>query len=220
LVRENVFGDPVTVHLALALDVYTHSICAFRLALVSGSSVDVAMVLRDVMLPLPMREEWGEDMEWPYPGLPAAMVSEFAGYEVAGLPFFTPETVTSDHGSVYRNHHLVDVQEAMGCRILSARVLRPQGKAAVERVFGGIRSLVFEKLPGYPPRLRCESGRQSAEPLSGVPSPTAPGCETRLADWSSVWSAPCGSIVAAQCSAQRARGFRAWRASCPSGVSS
>jgi hypothetical protein len=149
MVRENVFGDPVTVHLTLALDVYTHSICAFRLTLVSDSSVDVAMVLRDVMLPLPMREEWGEDMEWPYPGLPAAMVSEFAGYEVAGLPFFTPETVTSDHGAVYRNHHLVDVQEAMGCRILPARVLRPQDKSAVERVFGSIRSLVFEKLAGY-----------------------------------------------------------------------
>jgi len=149
MVRENVFGDPVTVHLTLALDVYTHSICAFRLTLVSDSSVDVAMVLRDVMLPLPMREEWGDDMAWPYPGLPAAMVSEFAGYEVAGLPFFPPETVTSDHGSVYRNHHLVDVQEAMGCRILPARVLRPQDKGAVERVFGSIRSLLFEKLGGY-----------------------------------------------------------------------
>ncbi|MFD5741271.1 transposase [Streptomyces massasporeus] len=149
MVRENVFGDPVTVHLTLALDVYTHSICAFRLTLVSDSSVDVAMVLRDVMLPLPMREEWGEDMEWPYPGLPAAMVSEFAGYAVAGLPFFTPETITSDHGSAYRNHHLVDVQEAMGCRILPARVLRPQDKSAVERVFGSARSLVFEKLLGY-----------------------------------------------------------------------
>ncbi len=68
MVRENVFGDPVTVHFTLALDVYTHSICAFRLTLVSDSSVDVAMMLRDVMLPLPMREEWGEDMEWPYPG--------------------------------------------------------------------------------------------------------------------------------------------------------
>ncbi|MEW1999796.1 transposase [Streptomyces coelicoflavus] len=149
MVRENVFGDPVTVHFTLALDVYTHSICAFRLTMVSDSSVDVAMMLRDVMLPLPMREEWGEDMEWPYPGLPAAVVAEFAGHTVAALPFFTPETVTSDHGSVYRNHHLVDVQEAMGCRILPARVLRPQDKAAVERTFGGIRSLVFEKLPGY-----------------------------------------------------------------------
>ncbi|MEU7205912.1 hypothetical protein [Streptomyces sp. NPDC045470] len=148
-VRENVFGDPVDVHLTLALDVYTHSICAFRLTLVSDSSVDVAMVLRDVMLPLPMRKEWDEDMEWPYPGLPAAVVAEFAGHKVAGLPFLKPETITSDHGSVYRNHHLVDVQEAMGCRILPARVLRPQDKSLVERVFGSIRSLLFEKLRGY-----------------------------------------------------------------------
>jgi hypothetical protein len=149
MVREGVFGEPVMVHLTLALDVYTHSVCAFRLTLVSDTSVDVAMVLRDVMLPLPMRAEWGEDMEWPYPGLPAAVIAEFVGHKVAALPFFRPETVTTDHGSVYRNHHLVEVQERIGCRILPARVLRPTDKQAVERAFGIIRSLLFEQLPGY-----------------------------------------------------------------------
>jgi hypothetical protein len=102
MVREGVFGDPVRCHLSLALDVYTHSLCAFRLTLVSDTSVDIAMLLRDVVMPLPMRPDWGEDLEWPYPGVPAAMVAEFAGHKVAGLPFFTPETVTTDHGSVYR----------------------------------------------------------------------------------------------------------------------
>jgi hypothetical protein len=102
MVRESVFDDPVKVHITLALDTYSHSICAFRLTLVSDTSVDVAMLLRDVMLPLPMREDWGEEMEWPYPGLPAAVVSEFAGHEVAGLPFFSPETVTTDHRSSRR----------------------------------------------------------------------------------------------------------------------
>ncbi len=149
MVRESVFGDAVKVHLTLALCAYTHSICAFRLTLVSDTSVDVAMLLRDVMLPLPMREDWGEEMEWPYPGLPAAVVAEFAGHEVAGLPFFAPETVTTDHGSVYRNHHLVQVQQKLGCNILPARTLRPTDKQAVERVFGSIRSLLFEYLPGY-----------------------------------------------------------------------
>jgi hypothetical protein len=103
-VRESVFGEPVSAHLT-ALDAYTHSVVAFRLTLVSDTSVDVAMLLRDVMMPLPMREGWGEDMEWPYPGVPAAVVAGFAGHKVAGLPFFAPETVTTDHGSVY-NHHL------------------------------------------------------------------------------------------------------------------
>ena len=149
MVREGVFGDPVRVHLTLALDVYTHSLVAFRLTLVSDKSVDVAMLLRDVMMPLPMRSDWGEELQWPYPGLPAGVVAEFAGHKVAGLPFFTPETVTTDHGSVYRNHHLVEVERVLGCNILPARVLKPTDKAACERAFGSIRSLLFEKLTGY-----------------------------------------------------------------------
>ena len=148
-VREGVFGEPVSVHLTLALDAYSHSLVAFRLTMVSDSSVDVAMLLRDMMMPLPLREDWGEEMEWPYPGIPAAVVAQFAGHRVAGLPFFTPETVTTDHGSVYKNHHLVDVQRVIGANILPARVLRPTDKQACERAFGGIRSLLFEHLLGY-----------------------------------------------------------------------
>jgi hypothetical protein len=107
------------------------------------------MLLRDVMMPLPLRDDWGEDMEWPYPGIPAAVVAEFAGHRVAGMPFFAPETVTTDHGSVYKNHHLIDVQRVIGANILPARVLRPTDKQAVERAFAGIQSLLLEFLLGY-----------------------------------------------------------------------
>ncbi|SEH02384.1 hypothetical protein SAMN05444920_12642 [Nonomuraea solani] len=148
-VRDGVFGDPVSTHLTLALDLFTHSVVGFRLTLVSDTSVDVAMLLRDVMLPLPMRESWGPEMEWPYPGVPAEVVASFAGHKVAGLPFFAPETVTTDHGAVYKNHALVDAQRVLGCNILPARTLRPQDKAACERAFGALRSLLFEQLPGY-----------------------------------------------------------------------
>jgi hypothetical protein len=148
-VRETVFGDPVSVHLTLAMDVFTRSMVGFRLTLVSDAAIDVAMLLRDITMPLPMRPDWGEDMEWPYPGLPANLVAEFAGHRVAGLPFFAPETVTTDHGSVYRNHHLVEAQRVLGCNILPARVLRPTDKQTVERAFGSARSLLFEQLPGY-----------------------------------------------------------------------
>ncbi|GAA1625697.1 hypothetical protein GCM10009679_33440 [Saccharothrix algeriensis] len=148
-VREGVFGEPVSAYLSLALDVYTHSLVAFRLTLVSDTSMDVAMLLRDVMMPLPLRPDWGEDMEWPYPGVPAAVVAEFAGHRVAGLPFFAPETVTTDHGAVYKNHHLIDVQRVIGANILPSRVLRPTDKQAIERAFGGIRSLLLEHLLGY-----------------------------------------------------------------------
>ncbi|MFI8883756.1 transposase [Streptomyces sp. NPDC053813] len=148
-VLDNVFGDPVSVYLTLALDVYTRSIVAFRLSLVSDKSIDVAMVLRDMMMPLPMRPEWGTNVEWAYPGVPHTVVAEFAGYEVAGLPFFSPETVTTDHGSVYRNHHLVEVQRVIKANIKPSRVLRPTDKHSVERTFGAIKSLLFAVLLGY-----------------------------------------------------------------------
>jgi hypothetical protein len=57
------------------------------LTLVSDSAVDMATLLRDITMPLPMRPDWDEAMEWPYPGLPASVVAEFAGHRVAGLPF-------------------------------------------------------------------------------------------------------------------------------------
>ena len=148
-VRDGVFGEPVSAHLTLALDMFTHSAVAFRLTLVSDTSVDIAMLLRDVMMPLPMRDGWGPETEWPYPGVPASIVADFAGHRVAGLPFFTPETVTTDHGGPYKSHAAVAAQQALGCNILPARVLRPQDKAAVERAFGALRSLLFEHLPGY-----------------------------------------------------------------------
>ena len=148
-VREHVFGEPVTASLTLALDLYTHSLVAFRLTLVSDTSVDVAMLLRDVMMPLPLREDWGSDMEWPYPGVPASLVASFAGHKVAGLPFFAPETITTDHGAVYKNHHLIEVQRVIGANIVPARVLRPTDKQAVERAFSGIQSLLLEMLLGW-----------------------------------------------------------------------
>ncbi|MET9221278.1 hypothetical protein ABZX65_21230 [Streptomyces sp. NPDC003300] len=179
MVRESVYDEPVKVHLTIALCAYTHSICAFRLTLVSDTSVDVAMLLRDVMLPLPMRDDWGKEMEWPYPGLPAAVVAEFAGHEVAGLPFFEPETVTTDHGSVYRNHHLVQVQEDLGCNILPSRVLRPEDKNCVERAFGSIRSLLFEWLPGY---TGVDVADRGADP-EGDAVLTVPELEYVIATW-------------------------------------
>jgi hypothetical protein len=148
-VREHVFGEPVTASLTLGLDLYTHSLVAFRLTLVSDTSVDVAMLLRDVMMPLPLREDWGQEMEWPYPGIPASLVASFAGHKVAALPFFAPETVTTDHGSVYKNHHLIEVQRVIGANVLPSRVLRPTDKQAVERAFSGIQSLLLEMLLGY-----------------------------------------------------------------------
>ncbi|MDH6126022.1 hypothetical protein P3T39_002979 [Kitasatospora sp. GP82] len=147
--RESVFGEAVSATLTIGIDLFTHTVPVFRLTPKADQSVDIAMLLRDVMLPLPMREGWGEDMAWPYPGVPAEIVAEFAGHDVAALPFFTPETVTTDHGSSYRNHELVAAERELGRNILPARVLRPTDKYAVERAFSAFKTLLFEHLLGF-----------------------------------------------------------------------
>ncbi|WP_432068899.1 transposase [Streptomyces sp. C10-9-1] len=149
LLRETVFGEAVSATLTLGLDLYTHSLPAFRLTLGPDTSTDVAMLLRDVMLPLPMRDGWGEAMEWPYPGVPAGLIAEFAGHKVAALPFFAPETVTTDHGGPYKNHALVEAERELGCAILPARVLRATDKFAVERAFSAAKTMLFEHLLGF-----------------------------------------------------------------------
>ena len=116
----------------------------------SDTSVDIAMLLRDMMMPLPMRDGWGPEMEWPYPGVPAAVVAEFAGHRVAGLPFFAPETVTTDHGGrsirTSTRRRPSGRWAATSCR---PGCCGPTDKAACERAFGAMRSLLFEHLPGY-----------------------------------------------------------------------
>lgn len=185
-VRDGVFGDPVTAFLTIALDLFTHSVVAFRLTPGPDTSVDIAMLLRDVMMPLPMRDGWGPEMEWPYPGVPASVVAEFAGHRVAGLPFFAPETVTTDHGGPYKSHSIVAAQRAIGCNILPARVLRPQDKAACERAFGALRTLLFEHLPGY---SGVDVADRGADPEADAVL-TADGMERLIAAWVvAVWQA-------------------------------
>ncbi|MFE2729336.1 transposase [Kitasatospora sp. NPDC059327] len=176
---DDVFGEPITADLTLGLDAFTHSLAAFRLTPGSDSSIEVAMLLRDVMLPLPMRPDWTPDMAWHYPGVPAALVAEFAGHPVAGRPFFAPETVTSDHGSVYKNHHMVQVARTLGVVVLPARAMRPQDKAACERAFSGIQSLLLELLLGYRGRDTADRG---ADP-EGDATWTVQEMEHLLATW-------------------------------------
>ncbi|HYS41068.1 MAG TPA: TnsA-like heteromeric transposase endonuclease subunit, partial [Pseudonocardiaceae bacterium] len=147
--RDGVFGEPVTVYMTLALDVYSRSMVAFRLTLADTTSVDVAMLLRDVMMPLPMRPGWSAELAWPYPGIPGQVIAELAGHPVAGLPFFAPETVTTDHGGPYKSRHTTAVQRSLGVNMLPSRVLRPTDKQAVERAFDSAKTMLFQLLPGY-----------------------------------------------------------------------
>jgi hypothetical protein len=177
--REQVFGEPVSAALILALDVYTHTLAGFRLVLVADSSVDVAMLLRDVATATRMRPGWGPEMAWRYPGIAAEHVEAMAGYPVAAVPFFLPETVTTDHGSPYKNHALIAAQRALGANILPSRVLRPTDKAACERAFSTLCALLSEHLLGYQGRDVADRGAD----VEGDAVLTMEQMEELVAEW-------------------------------------
>lgn len=77
------------------------------------------------------------------------VITEFAGHDVAAPPFFAPEMVTTDHGSVYKNHDLVEAERSLGCNILPARAFRASDKFAVERAFSAFKTMLFEHLLGF-----------------------------------------------------------------------
>lgn len=177
--RDGVFGEPVTAYLTLALDVYTRSMVAFRLTSADTTSVDVAMLLRDVMTPVPMRPGWGPELAWPYPGVPGQVVAELAGHPVVGLPFFAPETVTTDHGGPYKSRHATAVQRSLGVNILPSRVLRPTDKQAVERAFDAAKTMLFQLLPGY---TGSDVSERGADP-EGDAALTLDRFENMVATW-------------------------------------
>ncbi len=87
--RESVFGEPVSVMLTPALDVYTHSCCASRPTIVSDTSVDIVMLPRDVMMPLPM---WDPTPELYYKLLRKhhVMIHPRRGVKILGLYYYDP----------------------------------------------------------------------------------------------------------------------------------
>jgi hypothetical protein len=118
-------------------------------------------------------------MAWRYPGIAAEHVEAMAGYPVAAVPFFLPETVTTDHGSPYKNHALVAAQRALGANILPSRVLRPTDKAACERAFSTLCALLFEHLLGYQGRDVADRGAD----VEGDAVLTMEQMEELVAEW-------------------------------------
>ncbi|MFC9681366.1 hypothetical protein [Streptomyces sp. NPDC056948] len=155
----------------------------------TASSIEVAMLLRDVLSPLPMRPGWGESMSWPYPGIPAVLVADLAGGPVVGLPFFRPEAITVDHGAVFKNHHLVEVARTLGIDVPPARAMRPTDKAACERAFAAIQSLLLELVPGW---RGIDVADRGAAPEADAAWTVGDGAPARLLDRRGVAEPPPG----------------------------
>lgn len=146
--------DPTTGHiasheLAVALDLYSRSVLAWRFVKNGPDRVDAVMLLRDCLVPVAWREEWPERSKWPYIGVPETVVMPDSEIPLAGKPVIHPDSVVIDNAKLYLSDvHLAACQH-QGINVVRSRILHPEDKAQVERNFDTIDTMFLQHLDGY-----------------------------------------------------------------------
>ena len=150
--------DPFTfqwvgLDLTAAIDVCTRSILAFRLTPFSTQGVDLALLLSDLLSPMPVDGRWPADVPYPYCGVPETLVLRAfdlpAGTPLAPRPTVRPGTVVIDRGRNYQSVAFTAACAHLRINVQSARPYRGSDKGWIERLFRTMRERLLEGLPGY-----------------------------------------------------------------------
>ena len=151
-VYNDINGEIERPWLSIAVDVFSRSIVGWRFTFGSEKSIDVSLLLYDILTPHPWDSSWGEQSRWRY-GVPERLVlpteSLAEGKVAAGKPFGKPTTVTLDNGATYASEAVKSVCARLGISLAFARSGRPTDKPHVERTFRTIRESFLQNLPGY-----------------------------------------------------------------------
>ncbi|WP_198152790.1 DDE-type integrase/transposase/recombinase [Pseudofrankia sp. DC12] len=141
----------VPVELTVALDLATRSLLAWRLTPRSTKSVDIGLLLADVMSPEPMRPHWPDALRFAMLRIPherILTVDERLAH-AAARPVIYPETLLFDHGKPYKSEVVTRACRRLGISIQDARTFTPTDKPHVERVFETINRQFCEHVAGY-----------------------------------------------------------------------
>lgn len=187
LLKGTALQGAVRGSLVLAIDAYSWSICALRVVEQTEKNIDVTFTLLDVARPKQMLPGWPSEARWPFVGIPESVLNTADGdagvgdspLAVSGMPIVNPEAVVTDNGSTYRAHKTRDVCRQHGIDLLPARTYTPSDKAAVERAFGAIRTMILERLDGYRGSDTSERGKNTDNEIEWTAQ--------RLEDLLSLW---------------------------------
>ncbi len=139
------------LELCIALDVATRSICAAVLRPVGTTSVDAAMLLAQMVVPVAMRSGWGAALSMQRSVIPyERLVALDARLEqAAARPVIIPETVIVDQGRVYVSASFVSACESLGISVQPVPPANGPAKGNVERTFRAIADGFSQYLPGH-----------------------------------------------------------------------
>ncbi|MEU3283302.1 transposase family protein [Streptomyces antibioticus] len=116
--------------LTIAVDIATRTICAAVLRPESTKAVDAALLLAKMLVPEPMRPAWPKALAASASRLPHARLMEIdARFEhAAAKPVVVPETIVTDHGTVYLSQTFTAACQRLGISVQLAHPGTPTDK--------------------------------------------------------------------------------------------
>jgi len=155
LIVDRASGKRYRPNLNIAIDVFSRCIVGVTISPGGTNSMDVALLLLDIMSPRPAPDYWEEGTKWPYIGCPSSLLlwdKEAKDYVWGkGLegPGIFPETLVVDHGKPYVSRHVRSICQYLGISLQTARPYTGQDKSHVERMFRSLNTGLVEHLNGY-----------------------------------------------------------------------
>jgi transposase InsO family protein len=123
----------VAVELTVALDVATRSLLAWRFTPRGTASVDIGLLLADIMTPEPMRPHWPDALRFSMLRIPhqRLLTLDQRLASAAARPVVYPESLIFDHGKPYQTDVVTRACRRLGINIFDARKYTPTDKPVV-----------------------------------------------------------------------------------------
>ncbi|MFE6914757.1 Mu transposase C-terminal domain-containing protein [Streptomyces rubiginosohelvolus] len=171
--------------LTIAVDIATRTICAAVLRPESTKAVDAALLLAKMLVPEPMRPAWPQALAASASRLPhARLLAIDARFEhAAAKPVIVPETIVTDHGSVYLSQTFTAACQRLGISVQLAHPGTPTDKGVVERTFSSINTLFCQHVASYTGR---DVSRRGVDPARKAAF-SLPELDDLLQEWVVHW---------------------------------
>jgi hypothetical protein len=145
---DGVLGRP---ELTIAFDVATRSICAAVLRPPGTKAVDAAVLLAQMVTPMPMHPGWDEALAMRRSVIPYERLVSLDERleEAAARPVIMPETVVVDQGKVFVSASFLGACGSLGVSVQPVPPANGPAKGHVERNFGGINAGFCQYVAGY-----------------------------------------------------------------------
>ncbi|WP_210744071.1 Mu transposase C-terminal domain-containing protein [Streptomyces sp. SS52] len=171
--------------LTIAGDIATRTICAAVLRPESTKAVDAALLLAKMLVPEPMRPAWPQALTASASRLPhARLLAIDARFEhAAAKPVIVPETIVTDHGTVYLSQTFTAACQRLGISVQLAHPGTPTDKGVVERTFSSINTLFCQHVASYTGR---DVSRRGVDPARKAAF-SLPELDDLLQEWVIHW---------------------------------